>query len=414
DWLRMDCVNAIQWELPAGEHELESLEPYTARFLQVLVLDGACGLSAAWLRAYVNPEAERARLACADRRVGRVFEAARAYGPTLFGGLPRFYEKAAEQLRAEQAAAGNGERPRWERTLVLGRERSRLRRAGQAVPTELEEEWRTVGAPVLARAAALFGGRMRLATSGGAALPTDVAEYLDALGISILGGYGLTEHLCAAFHRPHRYAFDSAGPPMPGTELRIAGDGEILVRRGGLTFSGYHGRAADTRAAFTADGAWLRTGDLGTIGEDGALRVTGRKKELIALSNGKKVAPLPIESALALQPWIHQAMLYGEGRRFLSALLVVRRPMVEAWARDHGHDPDDPALLHDPRLHAAVQASVERVNEGLSNPERVRRFVLLGRGFTIEGDELTPTLKLRRTAIAQKHRAALEALYHES
>ena len=342
----------------------------------------------------------------------RVWQAARAFRPTVFGGLPRFYEKAAETLRREQAAAAGDERARWERTLVLGRERSRLRRAGMPVPAELDAEWESAGAPVLERARALFGGCVRLATSGGATLPLEAAEFLDALGIGVLGGYGLTEHLCAAFHRPGRLAFDSAGPPMVGTEMRIAEDGEILVRRGALTFSGYHGRPDATRDAFTPDGRWLRTGDLGRIGEDGALRVMGRKKELIALSSGKKVAPLPIEAALTGDPWIHQAMLYGEGRHFVSALIVPSRTALEAWADEHSADPDDPSVVHDPRLRATVQAAVDRVNAALSNPERVRRFAILPLPF--DGDDLTPTLKLRRTAIAERHRDRLEALYQEA
>jgi long-chain acyl-CoA synthetase len=341
----------------------------------------------------------------------RVWQAARAFRPTLFGGLPRFYEKAAEALRREQAAAEGDERARWERTLELGRERSRLVRGGKPVPAALEEAWMTTGAPLLERASETFGGA-RLATSGGATLPIDVSEYLDALGITVLGGYGLTEHLCAAFNRPARYAFDTAGPPMVGTEMRIAEDGEILIRRNALTFSGYHGRPEETRAAFSDDGAWLRTGDLGRIGDDGALRVQGRKKELIALSNGKKVAPLPIEAALTGDPLIHQAMLYGEGRHFVSALIVPSRTALEALSNGHAADPDDPSVVHDPRLYASVQAAVDRVNAGLSNPERVRRFALVHLPF--DGDDLTPTLKLRRTAIAERHRDRLEALYQEA
>jgi long-chain acyl-CoA synthetase len=342
----------------------------------------------------------------------RVWDAARAFGPTLFGGLPRFYEKAADALRREQAAAQGADREAWERTLRLGAERSRLRRAGQPVPAELERAWTTEGADVLARARGLFGGRMTLATSGGATLPVHDAEYLDALGITVLGGYGLTEHLCTAFNRTGAYAFDNAGPPMAGTALRIAEDGEILIRRGDLTFSGYHGRPQETAHAFTPDGAWLRTGDLGRVGEDGALRVLGRKKELIALSSGKKVAPLPIEAALAGDPWIHQAMLYGEGRHFVSALIVPARPALEAWADEHSADPDDPSVVNDPRLYRSIQAAVDRVNAALSNPERVRRFAILHLPF--DGDDLTPTLKPRRDAIAARHRERLEALYQES
>jgi long-chain acyl-CoA synthetase len=340
----------------------------------------------------------------------RVWEAARAYGPTLFGGLPRFYEKAFETLRAEQERADGHERACWTHTLPLGITRSRLRRAGTPVPPEIEAEWREKGAPLFARVRELFGGRIRLATSGGATLPGEVAEYLDALGLTVLGAYGLTEHLCVAFNRPNHYAFDSAGPAMPGTELRIAEDGEILVRRGPLTFSGYWGRPAATRDAFTADGGWVTTGDLGTLAEDGQLRVTGRKKELIALSTGKKVAPLPIESRLAEDPWIGQVMLYGEGQKFISALVSLRPAMVDQWARQRSLPPTVDLVRH-PELTARVQAAVDRVNAHLSRTEQIRRFVVIDRELTAEEGDLTPTLKLRRGIVAEKYRHALDALY---
>ncbi|HEX2201649.1 MAG TPA: AMP-binding protein [Longimicrobium sp.] len=341
----------------------------------------------------------------------RLWDAAHAYGPTLFGGLPRFYEKAYDALRAEQGRTAGADRERWERAVALGTTRSRLRQAGEAVPEALEAEWREVGEPVFARVRAFFGGRIRLATSGGAALPASVAEYLDALGLTVLGAYGLTEHLCVAFNRPDRPGFDTAGAPMPGTELRIAEDGEVLVRRGPLTFAGYHGKPEETRAAFTPAGAWLATGDLGALDALGRLKVTGRKKELIALSNGKKVAPLPIEARLVQEPWIGQAMLYGEGRHFISALLTLRRSAIEEWARERALPPDADDLHRHPELLGHVQAAVDRVNEGLSRPERIRAFVVAGRELTPEAGELTPTLKLRRAAVAERWRDALDALY---
>jgi len=164
--------------------------------------------------------------------------------------------------------------------LELGRERSRLRETGGVFPAEREAEWRELGAPLFERVRSFFGGRVRMATSGGALLPVEVTEYLDALGLTVLGAYGLTEHLCVAFNQPARYAFHSVGPVMPGSEIRIAEDGEILVRRGALTFSGYHGRMELTGEAFTPDGEWLCTGDLGVLDDSGFLHVTGRKKEL--------------------------------------------------------------------------------------------------------------------------------------
>jgi len=339
-----------------------------------------------------------------------VWQAADAYGPTLFGGLPRFYEKAYEALHAEHLRAEGAARAAWDRTVELGVARSRLVQARQPVPPALEEEWRRVGEPLFRRARDLFGGRVRRATSGGAVLPGEVASYLDALGITVLGAYGLTEHLCVAMNRPDAYGFDAAGPAMPGTEIRIAADGEILVRRGDLSFDGYHGRPEETEAAFTGDG-WLLTGDLGELLPDGSLRVTGRKKELIALSTGKKVAPLPIEAALAQDPWIGQAMLYGEGRKFVSALISLRPSMLRRWRNGDSDAPAPDGILRHPELLTAVQSAVDRVNAGLSRTEQIRRFVVLGRELTAEDGELTPTLKLRRGVVAEKYRDELDALY---
>ncbi|MFL5538039.1 MAG: AMP-dependent synthetase/ligase [Longimicrobiaceae bacterium] len=340
----------------------------------------------------------------------KVWEAAEAYGPTLFGGLPRFYEKAYEALHAEHLRAKGGERAAWDRTVELGIERSKRLQARQPVPQALEEEWRRVGEPFFRRACGLFGGRVRRATSGGAVLPAEVAEYLDALGITVLGAYGLTEHLCVAMNRPDAYRFDTAGPAMPGTEMRIAADGEILVRRGDLSFSGYRGRPEETCAAWTEDG-WLLTGDLGELLEDGSLRVTGRKKELIALSTGKKVAPLPIEAALAEDPWIGQAMLYGEGRKFVSALISLRPSMLRRWRNGDGNGDAPDGILRHPELLTVVQRAVDRVNARLSRTEQIRRFVVLGRELTAEDGDLTPTLKLRRGVVAEKYRGELDALY---
>ena len=226
----------------------------------------------------------------------------------------------------------------------------------------------------------------------------------------MLGAYGQSEHLCVAMHRPGAYDTVSVGPPMPGTEVRIADDGELQVRRSALTFAGYHGKPAATRDAFTEDGAWLKTGDLAELLPDGRLRITGRKKEVIALSNGKKVAPLPIEAQLAEDPWIAYAMLYGEGERFISALLVPSRPMVEGWMREHGVARHADALVH-PDVVGRLQEAVDRVNAKLARPEQVRRWVALEHDLTVEGGELTETLKIRRSALVERYRDRLEPLY---
>lgn len=304
----------------------------------------------------------------------RVFEAAAQFRPTIFGGLPRFYEKIWEAEVAER---------------------------GPAAPTP---------SPVVER---MTGGQVRRATSGGAPLPIDVARGLDGLGLTVLGGYGLTEHLCAAFNRPDDVRFDDVGPAMRGSRIRIADDGEIQVRRSALTFSGYHGRPDETADAFTPDGAWLRTGDLGTLTLEGRLRVTGRIKELIALSTGKKVAPLRIEAALVEQPWIEHGVLVGEGRKFVTALITLGRTAVEAWAREEGIGLPDDGLEADPRVRAEVERQVAEVNRTLSRTESVRKFDVLPTRFSIEGGELTPTLKIRREVILERWAARIDALYSE-
>ncbi len=309
--------------------------------------------------------------------VAHVFKAAAAYQPTIFGGLPRFYEKAYEAMQAAEAGASRDE--------------------------------------AAARAAAVriahFGARVRRATSGGAALSVAVAEYLAVHGLEVLGAYGQTEHLCVTMHHPSHRNFTTAGSPMPGTELRIAEDGEVLVRRSPLTFSGYWGRDDDTRDAFTDDGQWLKTGDLGSVAADGFLSITGRKKELIALSSGKKVAPLPLEAALANGPWIEHAVLYGEGRSYITALFTVRRQTLREWAVRAGLSGEPEALLAHPAVRAAVQDQVDAVNATVSRPEQVKCWVIARGTFSVDGGELTPTMKLKRREVTARYAPLLAPLY---
>jgi long-chain acyl-CoA synthetase len=199
---------------------------------------------------------------------------------------------------------------------------------------------------------------------------------------------------------------------MPGTELRIASDGGIQVRRGDLTFSGYLGRPAATEAAFTEDGEWLRTGDRGELDDRGFLRVTGRKKDVIALSTGKTVAVAPIESALADDPLVQAAVVAGDGRRFVSAVLAPRRSAVERWARERGlGDEDFPGVLRRPELRERLREAVDRVNASLSRTESVREFVVLERELSTDDGDLTATGTVRRSRLLDEARDRLEALY---
>ncbi len=229
-----------------------------------------------------------------------------------------------------------------------------------------------------------FGGRVRLLTSGGAPLPLEVAEFFAAAGLPILQAYGLTENVCVAFNRPDNYKFGTVGPPMPGCEVRIADDNEILVRSE-MMFSGYY-KAPEETAKMFADG-WLLTGDLGEFDEDGFLKIIGRKKELIVTSTGKKISPTLLENMLKENHLISQAMVYGEGRSYLVALITLNGPTE------------------------TVQEIVDKVNRRVSSTESIKRFAILDRDFEVARDEITPTGKLKRDVITNRFRDVIENLY---
>jgi long-chain acyl-CoA synthetase len=233
-----------------------------------------------------------------------------------------------------------------------------------------------------------FGGRVRLLTSGGAPLPLEVNEFFAAAGLPILQAYGLTENVCVAFNRVDRYKFGTVGLPMPGCEVKLAADGEILVRSE-MMFSGYYKAPEETAAVFS-DG-WLLTGDLGEFDEDGFLKITGRKKELIVTSTGKKIAPSLIENMLKEHHLISQAMVYGEGKSYLVALITLS-----------GSSPNAKQI---------VQRKVEEVNHRVSSTESIKRFAVLDRDFEIAKDEITPTGKVKRDVIAKRYSNLIEELY---
>jgi long-chain acyl-CoA synthetase len=292
-----------------------------------------------------------------------LFAVSPVFEPTLFGGLPRIFERLYEA--AELA-----------------------RRAGDDPRTAITQR---------------VGSQCRIATSGGAALPRRVAEDLASLGLQVLGAYGQTEHLCVAMNRRDAVDMGTVGPPMPGTEIRIEADGEIQVRRSALTFSGYLNKPEATADAFTPDGAWLRTGDQGELDDAGRLRITGRAKEIIALSTGRKIAPTPIEAALSSSPLIAHAVCHGEGHKYLVALLSLRRAVVESWAREKAIPESWPALAQHPALREELRAAIDRVNAGLARTDQIKDFAVTEAEFTTESGELTPTLKPMRAAIASRY-----------
>lgn len=329
--------------------------------------------------------------------------------PTVFASLPRFFEKIHARVVADVEAAPEKERQRFNSALEVGRNISRLRQSRTAVPAELRTEYDVVAAPILQRVKDYFGGCIRLATSGGAPLPLEVAEFFDAAGLPILQAYGLTENICVAFNRPDNHKFGTVGPPMPGCEVKIAADGEILVRSE-MMFSGYY-KAPEQSAEMFRDG-WLLTGDIGQKDADGFLKITGRKKELIVTSTGKKISPALIENMLKEHHLISHALVYGEGKSYLVALITLNRVEAVEFARAHAIAADNPARSESMRK--LVSNMIDEVNARVSTTEAIRKFALLDHDFEIEKDEVTPTGKLKREVVSEHYRELIASLYQKA
>jgi long-chain acyl-CoA synthetase len=283
-----------------------------------------------------------------------------------------------------------------------------------AVPRFYEKVWAGVEAlSPEARSAALrriFGPRIRRLSSGGAPLPKHLAAGFVAAGLPLFEGYGLTESSpVISFNSPDHHKIGSVGLAIPGVEIKTAADGEILTR-GPHVMKGYWKDEAATRAAIV-DG-WLHTGDVGRIDADGFLTITDRKKDLIVTSGGKNIAPSVLEGLLVAEPLIDQAVVFGDGRQFVSALLVPNfEGLRAALGADHGAPKAEGDLIVDEKARALVQRSVDHALQSVSQPERVKAFLLLARPFTLEANEVTTTMKVRRGHILSKYRDRLEALY---
>jgi long-chain acyl-CoA synthetase len=322
--------------------------------------------------------------------------------PTVMIGVPRLFEKVRDRVLEQAAAQPRLRRAAFAWALRAGRRYTRADRPGAVSRLQRAVADRLVLAGVRRR---LTGGRLRFFVSGGAPLGEEVERFFWALGVRVLQGWGMTELTSAATsntEEEHRYG--TVGRPLPGVELRIAADGEILARGPGVML-GYHRRARQT-AAVLEDG-WLRTGDIGAV-EDGYLRITDRKKDLIKTAGGKYVAPLPLESRLQEAREIEWAVLVGDERPFVAALVV---PDWGALRTRYGIEGDPDALVGEPRVRSIVQMRVDALNRDLAGFESVRAFALLARPFSEVNGELTPTLKPKRRVIARRYGEVIDAMY---
>ncbi len=344
----------------------------------------------------------------------KVAENLRDVRPTVLVGVPRLFEKMRERILATAFAL-----PTMKRRLALwgirtGEHFHRMQRGRGAVPPWRRGMYGIARRMVLLKIREQLGlDRARSLISGGAALSPDVAYFFLGLGLEILQGYGLTETSpVVTVNPPGANKIGTVGRPIPGVEVRIAEDGEILVR-GPNVMRGYYNRPEETAAAFTEDG-WLRTGDVGFLDEEGYLVITDRKKDLIKTSGGKYIAPQALENRLVASPLIAQAVVVGEGRKFPAALLVPNFDALRRYAEARGIPSDDVrALCAHPAIRRLYEEEVERAMADFSPYERVKKIALLERELTIAEGELTPTLKVRRRIVQEKYRDLIEQMYAE-
>jgi long-chain acyl-CoA synthetase len=264
---------------------------------------------------------------------------------------------------------------------------------------------------VLSKIRARFGGRIRGFISGAAPLSPAIAEFFDAAGMTIYEGYGLTESGAASFvNRPGAARFGTVGSPLPGTEVRIAEDGEVQFRGRGI-MRGYHGMPEET-AATLLEGGWLASGDLGELDEVGRLRITGRKKELIKTSGGKYVAPAPIESRIkATCPYVANVVVHGDTRNFCVALVTLEPDVTRGWAKAHSKSDDLGALAGDAELRAEIAKAIAEVNADLPSFSTIKDFAVIATDFTVDAGELTPSMKVRRSFVETKYADVLDRFY---
>jgi long-chain acyl-CoA synthetase len=329
--------------------------------------------------------------------------------PTVMPSVPRIFEKAYNTVISKGLSSPGLKGKLFKIAMESFDEWSNAQEQGKAYTSLGLLVGRKLVFPKLsATLKERFGGRMRLFVSGGAPLSPKIARFFDALGFVILEGYGLTETSAGTFvNRPGRNRIGTVGPPVPGTEVRIADDGEILVKGGGVMKEYY--RNPEATAEVLKDG-WLHTGDIGHVDEAGHLKITDRKKDIIVTAGGKNVAPQNLENDLKTDPLISQVMVHGDKRKFLSAIVTLNEENARKWAAENGVPPG--AKLHeDPKVRARIQQAIDALNAKQASYATVKKFFIAPRDFTQETGELTPTLKVKRKVVTQNYKNVLDAFY---
>jgi long-chain acyl-CoA synthetase len=345
---------------------------------------------------------------CGD--INALLPALAAFRPTFILAVPRVFEKVYNS--AEQRAISEKKGAIFARAARTAIAYSEALDSTSGPGFGLRAQHALFDRLVYTKLRAALGGRADYAVSGGAALTERLCHYFRGVGVTVLQGYGLTETTAAAtVNRPDRNKIGTVGQPLPGVGIKIAEDGEILIK-GGIVFPGYWHNEAATKETFAEDG-WFRTGDLGALDDEGFLSITGRKKEIIVTAGGKNVAPAVLEDRLRSHALISQAMVVGDGRPYVAALVTLDPEALEPWKARHGKPADATiaSLREDPDLLAAVQAAVDDANQAVSRAESIRRFRILDGDFTVESGQLSAKLGIRRSVLTKDFAADIDMLY---
>ncbi|MFE4832010.1 AMP-dependent synthetase/ligase [Streptomyces sp. NPDC056672] len=372
-------------------------------------------------KVLTSGQIEVGHVTAVDGRVDKIIENLPVVQPTYMAAVPRIFEKVYNGVAAKARGGGPAKYKIFQWAAGIAREYAKVsqdnfRRTGTAsVPFALGAKHRVADALVYAKLREAFGGRLRAAVSGSAALAPDIGYFFSGAGIHILEGYGLTESSAASFVNPgEAYRTGTVGKPLPGTEVRIADDGEILLRGPGI-MAGYHGLPEKTAEVLEPDG-WFHTGDIGELSPDGYLRITDRKKDLIKTSGGKYIAPAEVEGQFkAVCPFVSNILVHGADRNFCTALIALDEPTILGWAAEHGLGGRPYAdVVASAQVQQLIDGYVKRLNAGLQRWQTIKKFRLLPRDLDIEHGELTPSLKLKRPVVEREYKHLIEEMYEGS
>ncbi|WP_328555607.1 MULTISPECIES: AMP-dependent synthetase/ligase [unclassified Streptomyces] len=369
-------------------------------------------------KVLTSGQIEVGHVTAVDGRVDKIIENLPVVRPTYMAAVPRIFEKVYNGVAAKARAGGGAKYKIFQWAAEVSREYAKasqdnFRRTGSAsVPFALGAKHKVADALVFAKIREAFGGNLRACVSGSAALAPEIGYFFAGAGIHILEGYGLTESSAASFVNPgEAYRTGTVGKPLPGTEVRIADDGEILLRGPGI-MEGYHGLPEKTAEVLEADG-WFHTGDIGELSPDGYLRITDRKKDLIKTSGGKYISPAEAEGQFkAVCPYVSNILVHGADRNFCTALIALDEPSILEWAKDNGLAGKSYAeVVAAPATVAMVEGYVKELNGGLQRWQTIKKFRLLPRDLDVEHGEITPSLKLKRPVVEREYKHLIDEMY---